>query len=322
MINFRFHVVSLIAIFLALALGVVVGAGVIDRGVVDTLNSRLDRVEAKSDAIQLENDKLKAAQTRDAEFIQSMEPFALPGRLAGEQVGIIAVRGVDNDRVTRAVAAIEEAGGQVSGILWLESKLGLPGRDDPKTLAAAIDDPTKRGAALRNALWKRIAARVARSAPADPTSDVLAVLQDGGFVEYQQVDGGVAVAQFPGRDALTVLVVGENGGVPDANVVMPAATAFSEQSMPLVVASVFADLETGPARGDVFDDLRASEVSRTVSTVDDLDLAQGPTTVALVLADLTCVPPVVGHYGYGSDTRPLPDPATTCRGLTTSAPAR
>ena len=35
MINFRFHVVSLIAIFLALALGVVIGAGVIDRGVVD-----------------------------------------------------------------------------------------------------------------------------------------------------------------------------------------------------------------------------------------------------------------------------------------------
>ena len=52
MINFRFHVVSLIAIFLALALGVVIGAGVIDRGVVDTLNSRLDRVEAKSDRIQ------------------------------------------------------------------------------------------------------------------------------------------------------------------------------------------------------------------------------------------------------------------------------
>ena len=42
MINFRFHVVSLIAIFLALALGVVIGAGVIDRGVVDALNNRLD----------------------------------------------------------------------------------------------------------------------------------------------------------------------------------------------------------------------------------------------------------------------------------------
>ncbi|MFN8028596.1 MAG: copper transporter, partial [Acidimicrobiia bacterium] len=56
MINFRFHVVSLIAIFLALALGVVIGAGVIDRGVVNTLNDRLDSVEAKSDRIKTEND--------------------------------------------------------------------------------------------------------------------------------------------------------------------------------------------------------------------------------------------------------------------------
>jgi hypothetical protein len=322
MINFRFHVVSLIAIFLALALGVVVGAGVIDRGVVDTLNSRLDRVEAKSDRIQLENDTLKAAQTRDAAFIQSMEPFALPGRLTGETVALIAVRGVDGDRVTRSIAAITEAGGQVSGILWLEAKFGLPGKDDAKTLATAIDDPTKRGTALRNAVWKRIASRFAKPPASETATDILTVLQDAGFVEYQQVDGGLTVTQFPGRDALTVLIVGEAGEVATADVVMPAATALSAEARPLVVGSVYADLETGPARGDGFDDLRASELSRTVSTVDDLDLAQGPTTLALVLADLTCVPPVVGHYGYGSDTVALPDPATSCRGVPTPAASR
>ncbi len=85
---------------------------------------------------------------------------------------------------------------------------------------------------------------------------------------------------------------------------------------------MYADLEIGPARGDVFKDFRATDLSRTISTVDDLDLAQGPLTVMLALSDLTCVPPVVGHYGYGPDTRPLPDFATACRGLVTSATAR
>ena len=114
MINFRFHVVSLIAIFLALALGVVVGAGVIDRGVVNTLNDRLDRVEAKSDRIQRDNDALRAAQSRDADFIESLEPFALPQRLQNAQIAIVAVRGVDAGRVSATVAAIHTAGGQVS----------------------------------------------------------------------------------------------------------------------------------------------------------------------------------------------------------------
>ena len=59
MINFRFHLVSLIAIFLALALGVVIGAGVIDRGVVDTLNTRLDTVESNSERIKGENSELR-----------------------------------------------------------------------------------------------------------------------------------------------------------------------------------------------------------------------------------------------------------------------
>ncbi len=103
---------------------------------------------------------------------------------------------------------------------------------------------------------------------------------------------------------------------------MPAATAFSDAGLDLTIADVFVDLELGPARGDVFKDLRDSELSRTISTVDDLDLTQGPLTVMLALSDLTCVPPVVGHYGYGTDTRPLPDFATACRGLVTSATAR
>jgi hypothetical protein len=316
MINFRFHVVSLIAIFLALALGVVVGAGVIDRGVVNTLNNRLDKVEAKSDRIKADNDTLKTAQARDAQFIESLEPFSLPTRLTSEAVAIVAVRGVDEERVNATIASIRVAGGQVTGILWLEEKLALSGKDDPKTLAAAIDDPTKRGAALRTSLWRKLATRWLRPVLPESGTDLLTVLQEAGFVEYEQITGGVAVAQFPGRDALTVLVVGEHGDVPSQEVVTAAANAFTEQSFPLVIASAWAVVDKGPPRGDVFKALRASDAARTVSTVDDLDLAQGPTTVTLVLANLTCLPPVVGHYGYGPDTVPIPDPANSCSGLT------
>ena len=46
MINFRFHIASLIAVFLALALGVVMGSTVIDRAIVEGLHDRIDRVES------------------------------------------------------------------------------------------------------------------------------------------------------------------------------------------------------------------------------------------------------------------------------------
>ncbi len=93
MINFRFHLASLIAIFLALALGVVVGAGVIDRGVVDTLNGRLDSVESKANRIQGENDVLRGEVAELTDAIGAMECPAVNNTMLAEDVGIVAVRG-------------------------------------------------------------------------------------------------------------------------------------------------------------------------------------------------------------------------------------
>jgi Copper transport outer membrane protein, MctB len=322
MVNFRFHIVSLVAIFLALALGVVIGAGVIDRGLVDTLDNRLNTVESKADRIQLENDILNAAINRDNATVEALQPYVLVGRLTGEQVAFVAVRGVDDKRVTASVTAARQAGATVTGVLWIESKWGKAG-DDAKALATAVGEPTLRSTRLRTAAWEKLAERLARPPlPSDTSPDLLTVLQTSGFVGYDEVDGGLPVTTFPGKNALFVLVIGEAGDVPSENVVMPAATAFSNANLDLTIGDVYADLELGPARGDVFNALRDSELSRTISTVDDLDLAQGPLTVMLAVSDLTCTPPVVGHYGYGPDTRPLPDFATACRGLVTSATAR
>lgn len=321
MINFRFHIVSLIGIFLALALGIVIGAGVIDRGIVDTLDNRIDNVEAKADRIQLENDVLNATVERDSATIEALQPYVLVGRLTGEQVAFVAVRGVDDDRVADSVVAARQAGATVTGVLWIESKWGNGG-DDAKALAALVGDPSLRSTKLRTAAWEMVAARLAPPAAVTETTDPLAELESAGFVAYDEVDGGVALSAFPGRNALVVLVIGTNADVASENLVMPAATAFSDAGLDLTIADAFVDLELGPARGDVFKELRDSELSRTISTVDDLDLTQGPLTVMLALSDLTCVPPVVGHYGYGTDTRPLPDFATACRGLVTSATAR
>ena len=81
MINFRFHLASLVAIFLALALGVVIGAGVIDRGVVDALDNRFNRVESRSDEIQSQNDVLTAAASEQADAIKALGDPG--GRAAG-----------------------------------------------------------------------------------------------------------------------------------------------------------------------------------------------------------------------------------------------
>ena len=309
MINFRFHIASLIAIFLALALGVVVGAGVIDRGVVDTLNNRLDSVERTSDRIKGENSTLRGENSELTDAIAKMQCYAVADTLVADDIGIVAVRGVDEDTVKNTAAAATCGGGTVTGKLWLENKWALANDGDVTAMAQALGSSSKRKDTLRAAAWKQLVERLQTPPPAGDTStDLLVTLEDAGFVKFEG-DGGQTIAQFPRRGASMLLVVGDGASVPITDVVMPAATAFVAAGVPLVVGEVYKEGEGAPARGAALTSLRDSPLGKSVSTVNDLDRPQGPTTAALALAGLRQDPPQVDHYGLGDGLKLLPDPA-------------
>ena len=307
MINFRFHLASLIAIFLALALGVVVGAGVIDRGVVDTLNSRLDKVERESDRIRGENNDLRGENGSLADFIDKSQCYAVEGRLATDDVAVVAVRGIDGDSVKRSTDAVKCAGGRVNGVLWLEDKWKLDNDADVKAMADALGSTARRPAGLRAAAWKQLAARL-RGAPfiTDGSTDVLARLQDAGFVSFDNAgDDSLKLEEFPSRGAATMLVVGGDAGIADADVVLPGATAIAGESVPLVVGDVYVSTPDGPERGTALKPIHDNDTLKTkVSTVDDLDLPQGPTTAVIALANLLRTPPTVGQYDPSGQSLP------------------
>jgi hypothetical protein len=309
MINFRFHVVSLIAIFLALALGVVIGAGVIDRGVVDTLNSRLDRVESKSDRIQGENDVLTGRNDQLEGVVGDLQPFAVSGRLVGDDVGVVAVRGVDGGRVGAVVTAAQQADATATGTLWLEDKWMLADDGSVKALQDALGSSTKNKNSLRTEGLQRLAQRLgATGTRPEGEQDLLVALQQAGFLGFDGVTDST-IADFPGRGAGVVLVVGNDASIDPGLVTQATAKALHAAEVPVVVASVFKQVNNGPERADALQPIRTGELKSTVSTVDDLDLAEGPTTVALALSDLFLTPAVVGHYGYGENaSQPLPQP--------------
>jgi hypothetical protein len=301
MINFRFHLASLIAIFLALALGVVVGAGVIDRGVVDTLNNRLDNVERESDRIQGENNELRTENSERNEAIQAMTCAAVENRLLATDVALVAVRGVNGDTVQRTVdaAGSDCGGGSIDGVLWLEGKWALGSDADVEQMADILGVSSRRPAMVRAAAWRQLAERL-KSGPdqTDGATDLLAALEEAGFVNYEPVGGDRPVAQFPSRGASTLFVVGSDADVPDDEVVVPAATALHDAGVPLVIGDVYVPNADGPGRGSAFSALRGDDIlSTSVSTVDNLDTPEGPATAVLALAALQQVPPVVDHYG-------------------------
>lgn len=308
MINFRFHLVSLVAVFLALAVGVVMGYGILGQPTVSGLQSRIDTVEANAEARRVENEELRADLDRANAALDASSPFAVTDRLPGVSTVVVAVRDVADDAVQRVVTLARRAGSTAPGVVWLESKLSLQSKDDAKALAGVLGLPasTKR-AALRAEAWKTLGNRLAVGA-GGTARDSLGALADAGFVSVEGVGGTeLGLADVGGSGTRVVLAVGPSGGVQAGLVAASFATAAIQASIPLVVGEVFAEESGGGERGDALSPILDDDaLAARVTTVDDLEWSAGGVAAILGLSDLGRG--VVGHYGYGNGAdRLLPE---------------
>src|SRR5260221_14284003 len=95
MINFRFPLVSLVAVFLAMGLGILVGSTVIDQKIVNRLDTEIRRVSKDNDERKGESKKLANENADQQDFIGLAAPYVGDGRLDGQSVAIVAERGAD-----------------------------------------------------------------------------------------------------------------------------------------------------------------------------------------------------------------------------------
>ena len=302
MINFRFHIVSLIAVFLALALGIVMGATVVNRAIVDRLNNRIDTVEANANKRKAQSDQLRNEVGQLHGYIDSAKDFAVTGRLNGVTVATIATRGVDGDAVKQTVQLAQRAGAQDVGILWLEEKLTLGDNEALRQLGDALGVPADDAKATRDAAWSALATRLAGGGSGG-NSDVLNALENAGFVKFEtvgdQAGENFSLTTFPGSGARVLLIDGTNGRVAANDVLAPLTNALVANRVRVVAAEVFDEKDGGPDRGSMLSPIRKNDdLTQNVSTVDDLDLTEGHVSAVLALADLGRN--VVGQYGFGA----------------------
>src|SRR5260370_8855594 len=260
MINFRFHIVSLIAVFLALALGVVMGATVVNRAIVDRLNSRIDTVEKNANASRTESDEVRGQVGQLNGYIDGTKDLAVAGGLDGTTLATIAARGVDADAVKQTVALAQQAGARAPGIIWLEGKLALSDADTVRQLGELLGKTGQNAKATRDEAWNAIASRVATGAGAATNGrDLLAALADAGFISFEPVGNqgdGFSPASLSGGDVRVLLIDGANGQVNGNEVLAPLGNALVANRLRLVAGDVFAQKDKGPTRGAMLAPIR------------------------------------------------------------------
>ena len=215
MISFRFHVVSITAVFLAIAIGVVVGTTYVDGAVVDGLRNRIDSVEQNLDDRKAENDRMEAELGLAGSYIDASADFAVTDRLTDVPVLVLAARGVDEAAVERTVALTRTAGALTPGVVWLEPSWNLENDDDRAALADIIGaDAEDAPEDLTAAAWTAVAAELSlpgeEATPnATPPPSVLEPLVDAGFLSVDALDDdSTALADLAGTQPRVLVVTG------------------------------------------------------------------------------------------------------------------
>ncbi len=152
MINLRYHIVSLTAVFLAIGIGVTLGSTFLDRATVENLNGQLEGLEAR---LGDRDTEIEALQTdlQDSEALQTAldEQGAglLVDRIDAVPVVVVAAQGVDEADINGAVEALQVAGADVQGLWWLTERFLLNADADVADLATVLGESSQDPARLR-----------------------------------------------------------------------------------------------------------------------------------------------------------------------------
>jgi Copper transport outer membrane protein, MctB len=176
MINLRYHIVSITAVFLALGIGVALGSTLIERATVDTLSGRLDEQSERLDRTDGENaqlrDELDVLAERQRQLTeQGASLYA--GHLTGVPTVVLTTQGTDDELVALTQRSLRSAESDLYGTLRLTSRWESLSQEEVTDLAELLDRALVRGPQTRQATLEALAAELlAASQPAPAVDEI------------------------------------------------------------------------------------------------------------------------------------------------------
>ncbi len=315
MINLRYHIVSIVAVFLALGIGVALGSSFIDGVVLDRLRTSVDTLQEDRDQLRETVSSLEVDLVEQRAEAQNDLATILPvnaiGRLEGVPVMIIASDGVSDEAWTLVRDTVVATDADYEGTLWLGNRLDLSVEENREDMAETFNLVNSNESLVRPALTLRLddaffpespdaAASVLGSVASDiadellegegdidepvvaPTrlASVLVTLRDGGYLRHDTEFARTgALDELPAFGTLFILLSGQDAELSDDEFLYPLMrTGVTKSSSNLIIA-------IEPTTPGVRDDdnavafvgpiRRDAELAGAVATIDSVDSIEG-----------------------------------------------
>ncbi|WP_410819164.1 copper transporter [Micromonospora sp. 050-3] len=307
MINFRYHVVSLTAVFLALAIGLVVGTAALNGPLADSLKEQVTGLRKDNQQWRQTVSNMEKQLALEEEFAEEISQVVLPGTLTGRRVVVLSLPN-GRDHTEGVLKKLQLAGATITGQVDLQDKFINPDNNSNLLeLAVTAARPTAQttglpgnghGVETSSALLASVL--LDRPQGVAPVSDadrraVLAAYNNAG---YLTTDSNKVTASAEA----VVVVSGQPYVDKDSDKRDESVVNIAEQfdrTGSIVVAG------NGSVGGNLIGVVRGDPVlAQTISTVDNANTVQGQVVTTLALVQ-QLTEKKAGQYGVGDNAPSL-----------------
>ena len=323
MIDFRYHLVSIVAVFLALAIGIVLGSTELQGPTYNFLNRTTAKLQTELDQATSQRNTAQQQASEGELYAQAIEPAVLHNLLTGQRLLIVTEPGAQSSVVSGINSAAIEAGATVTGQINLAPKffdtsattqdsLNQTTLDVAQTASITLDP----SATYQQQAAQVIASEILTTSPASPNGQSASDpgANAGTMLQAYAASQFLSTTGQPATPATLAIVVTPQNAPSDGSadpldqVLIPLVQELAAKSS----ATVVAGSSSGSGAGSPIAVLRSNNVASQVSTVDDADLVSGQTVAIQALAMLLGGGKA-GSYGFAANgaTAVAPSPAPT-----------
>jgi hypothetical protein len=313
MIDFRYLVVTIISIFLALTVGIMLGAGFVGDPLARDLENRIQTVQSEVNQQREQIDELRAQNSVLTQWAQAVEPWAVDGRLNGREIVLFTVDGADGGVIDGTINTLEAAGATVATQINLGPKFALESQPESDQLATIIESVEPEPSGVR-----MDAANELGQGAASLAQDAAGATEEG--EGSAQVAYAELLRLLEEEDFISVSRSSEEGDIvpSGSSFVIAGGNATTQPfEVPAFVRRLSSELtaaetdvvvtESSSSQWDMVTAVRDDdEINEAVSTVDSGESALGHVALVLVLNEPEDTP--AGHFGTDDGTRLLPEP--------------
>jgi Copper transport outer membrane protein, MctB len=325
MIDFRYHLVSIVAVFLALGLGILLGATALQPSALGVLTKTSQQEQRQIGSLIATNGQLNRELNSNDQFAQAAAPLLLRQLLAGERIVVVEAPGASSQVVNGVAHALTEAGATVSGQVQVQNKffdVSPASQEQLGQLAQhfAPSGVTLQGSPVAQASQVIAGAVLTKDGPGQPVAgqqDSAGAALLSGFA----AGGFLTVSGHPDTRATLAVVI-----IPDSPQSTSPANPQSQRLITLAQqlnqagqGTVVAGSGAGSGPGSAIDVMRNGGRAGHLSSVDDADRTIGQIVVAQALFEQ--LRGVSGSFGSTSSAAasgpsPAPTPSASLRAAT------